>query len=81
MAVDALLQSTTPVSKGGVLTASSRGQMCYDLGALTIELQKRYVLLLSWDHDQMTCFSSMDWRMVVSQASEPANCLFIPCCG
>ena len=42
MGVDAVLQSTTPVSKGGVLTASSRGQMCYDLAALTRELQRRY---------------------------------------
>ena len=43
MGVDQVLQSTTPVGKGGVLTVSSRGQMCYDLGALTRELQQRYV--------------------------------------
>ena len=42
MGVDAVLQSTMPVDKGGVLTVSSRGQLWYDLGALTRELHQRW---------------------------------------
>ncbi|DBA92469.1 TPA: hypothetical protein ACH3X1_002702 [Trebouxia sp. C0004] len=43
MGVDAVLQSNTPVEQGGVLTKTRRGQLCYDMAALTQELKKRYV--------------------------------------
>ena len=50
MGVDAVLQSSLPVERGGVLTKTKRGQLCYDMSALTRELQSRYAkhpLLLS----------------------------------
>ena len=42
MGVDAVLQSSLPVERGGVLTKTRRGQLCYDMSALTRELQSRY---------------------------------------
>ena len=42
MGVDAVLQSNTPVEQGGVLTRTRRGQLCYDMAALTQELKQRY---------------------------------------
>ncbi len=35
MGVDAVLQCNTPVEQGGVLTRTLRGQLCYDMAALT----------------------------------------------
>ncbi|KAL0044481.1 hypothetical protein WJX82_009054 [Trebouxia sp. C0006] len=43
MGVDAILQCNTPVEQGGVLTRTLRGQLCYDMAALTQQLKQRYV--------------------------------------
>ncbi len=42
MGVDAVLQCNTPVEQGGVLTRTLRGQLCYDMAALTQQLKQRY---------------------------------------
>lgn len=42
MGVDAVLQSSLPVERGGVLTRTRRGQLCYDMSALTREMKSRY---------------------------------------
>lgn len=42
MGVDAVLQSSLPVERGGVLTKTRRGQLCYDMSALTREMKSRY---------------------------------------
>ena len=41
MGVDAVLQSSVPVEQGGVLTRTRRGQLCYDMAALTADLKQR----------------------------------------
>lgn len=46
MGVDAVLQSTAPVDKGGVLTRTRRGQLCYDMAALTRDLKQRSAALI-----------------------------------
>ncbi len=61
MGVDAVLQSTTPIEQGGVLTRTWRGQLCYDMAALTQNLKHRYML-----HVQVQlfacCHSQNDWN-------------------
>ncbi|KAL3148728.1 hypothetical protein ABBQ38_014140 [Trebouxia sp. C0009 RCD-2024] len=49
MGVDAVLQSSLPVDRGGVLTRTRRGQLCYDMSALTREMKSRY-MQTSADH-------------------------------
>ena len=46
MGVDAVLQSTAPVDKGGVLTRTRRGQLCYDMAALTRDVKQRSAALM-----------------------------------
>ena len=50
MGVDAVLQSNTPVEQGGVLTRTCRGQLCYDMAALTQELKQRYATTVICTH-------------------------------
>ncbi len=52
MGVDAILQCNTPVEQGGVLTRTLRGQLCYDMAALTQQLKQRYATIIICAHIQ-----------------------------
>ena len=52
MGVDAVLQCNTPVEQGGVLTRTLRGQLCYDMAALTQQLKQRYATIVICAHIQ-----------------------------
>ena len=47
MGVDAVLQCSTLVEQGGVLTRTRRSQLCYDMAALTQELKQRYAPIVT----------------------------------